>query len=127
MSAFLTFELFLLTFVYYDLKVSISRCATKSTSKKNEGHKNSLYCYLHIYNESTKRVVHLCLDPRGRSPQIKQDNVHMKKTSPPLLNMHHSLYYPAYSLFHIFLTSLPFNPGIYLPFIMAHKSIFPIM
>lgn len=37
-----------------------------------------------FYSESTKRVVHffppLRLDPGGTGPQIKQDNVHMKKT-----------------------------------------------
>lgn len=89
---------------------------------------NDLYIVIYTYTiKGTKRVVHFCLIPRGHGPQIKQDNVHMKKTSPPSLNMHHSFYYPTYSLFHIFFTSLPSNPDIYFLFITAPKSIFPIM
>lgn len=45
--------------------------------------------------------------------------------SPPSLNMHHSLYYPTYSLLHISCTSLPDNSDIYFPFITAHNSISP--
>lgn len=56
---------FFIAYNYCVLKPCFLWCIIKSTSKK--GHKNSLYCYLHIYNESTKRVVHLCLDPRGHT------------------------------------------------------------
>lgn len=102
----------------------------KSTSeKKKKGvHKNGLYCYLHIYNEKYKKKKRSCtfVPPlrRTRPTNKAKDNVHMKKkTSPPSLNMHHSLYYPTYSLFHIFLTSLPSNPDIcFPPFITAHKK-----
>lgn len=54
---------------------SFLRCVIKS----KKSHKSGLCCYLHIYRESTKTIVHLSLHPRGRSPQIKHDNVHMKK------------------------------------------------
>lgn len=72
---------------------------------EQKSHKNILYCYLHIYSEG------LCLDPRGRGPQIKRDNVHMKK-----LHHHHwtciTPFITRLTASFIFSPLVPANPGV---------------
>lgn len=80
-----------------------------------------IYSVLYIYTMKVqKRVVHFRLPPRGHGPQIKQDNVHMKK------RRHH--HWTCISPFITQLTasfifsSLPSNPDLDFPFITAYKS-----